>query len=53
MRHDDMAREVLLWQPDAKRRIGRLSLLYRVFPTYFIYWIAAYPVHNAIHPLNN
>ena len=27
--------------------------LYRVFASYFIYWIAAYPVDNAIYPLNN
>ena len=30
----------------------RFIWLYRVFLTYFIYWIAAYPVYNAIHPLN-
>ena len=27
--------------------------VYRVFPTYFIYWIAAYQVDSTIHPLNN
>ena len=31
----------------------RFIWLYQVFPTYFIYWIAAYPVANIIHPLNN
>ena len=31
----------------------RFIWLYRVFPTYFIHWIAAYPEINAIHPLNN
>ena len=29
-----------------------LAAQYRVFPTYFIYWIAAYPVDNAIHLLS-
>ena len=31
----------------------RFVQLNRLFLTYFIYWIAAYPVGNAIRPLNN
>ena len=31
----------------------RFIWLYHVFPSHFIYWIAAYPVDNAIRPLNN
>ena len=31
----------------------RFMWLYQVFPTYFIFWIAAYPLDNAIHPLDN
>ena len=31
----------------------RFIWLYRVFPIYFIYWIAVYPADSAIHPLNN
>ena len=27
--------------------------LQQVFSTYFIHWMVAYPVDNAIHPLNN
>ena len=30
-----------------------MAMLQQVFPTYSIYWIAAYPVDNTIHPLNN
>ena len=26
--------------------------IYQVFLTYFIYWIAPYPVDNTTHPLN-
>ena len=39
------------WRPDS----GYIVLfLNRVFVTYFMYWIAAaYPVENAIHPMNN
>ena len=31
----------------------RFIWLNQVFPTYFIYWTAAYPVDSATHPLSN
>ena len=37
---------------DAFRNVSAQAWLQQVFPTYFVYCIATYPVNNAIHPLN-